>query len=255
MSDDSASPATDDELEELRKQVESKYDFDDFGPRDMAEMTAEEWDAVFDPDSWITGHRLLDRVEADLKHRVADRDVFARIERLDSPDRVAAVSDEGYAVVFEDGTVSGQGTVLRDVEPSVALCSMESYDAPDRPAGEVLPHPDEIAEGTGSLGHTMLLVVGSAVSLMGLGLIGASIAGIGEGSLFGGVFGGVFVLIGLFVFVMVANARLSDRFRAAEYRDRLRAVGRGDGESAIPLEQLETDNSTDETNETPQHGL
>ena len=33
-----------------------------------------------------------------------------------------------------------------------------------------------------------------------------------------------FLLVGVFLFVVVANARLSDRFRSEEYRNRLRAV-------------------------------
>jgi hypothetical protein len=39
-----------------------------------------------------------------------------------------------------------------------------------------------------------------------------------------------FFFFGVFVFLLVANARLSDRFRAEEYRNRLRAVGLEDDE-------------------------
>ena len=39
-----------------------------------------------------------------------------------------------------------------------------------------------------------------------------------------------FLFIGIFLFVVVANARLSDKFRAEEFRNRLRAIGLEDGE-------------------------
>jgi hypothetical protein len=208
--------------EELRRQVEEKYDFENFGPRDMEQMTAEEWDAVFDPETWITGTELLDRVEADLKHRVVSRDVFARVERLTEPDRVVAYSDEGYAVVYEDGSVEGQGTVRRDVEPTVALCSMDDYDVPEMPEGELLPRPAAVPEGSGEFGNLMLQVVAAAQLLAGLVLMGVGL--FTEDPLIG-VAGLGFAFIGLVLFFTVANARLSDRFRADQYRARLRAVG------------------------------
>lgn len=218
------------DLAALRKRVEAEYDFENFGPADMAKMDAEEWDAVFDPESWITGEELLDRVEQDLQSRIATRDVFARLERVreDGEDRLLAYSDEGYAVVHTDGSVEGHGTVLRDVEPTVALCSMEEYDPPEPPADFELPSPERVASGTGELGNTMLQIVAAAQILVGLGLlvawifldlqpgaktlIVAPVAAIG------------FVVVGLFLFLVVANARLSDKFRAEEYRDRLRAL-------------------------------
>lgn len=254
---EAGSDAEEPSVEALRREVEEKYDFDDFGPQDMDRMTAEEWDAVFDPETWITGGELLDRVEADMKQRIADRDVFARVERLSDPDRLIAYSDEGYAVVFEDGTVTGEGIVLRDVKPSVALCSMDEYEVPEPRPGAVLPHPSEVPEGSGTLGHRMMLLVGVAMVLMGVLLIGSVIVGGAERALVGTAFGLVFVVIGLALFVVVANARLSDRFRAEEYRDRLRAVGRGSEERPAVLEELERgENETrDDSDDTPSHGL
>lgn len=227
-----ASPSNETEsepsVEELREQVEEKYDFDDFGPSDMAEMTQDEWDVAFDPGSWITGRELLDRVERDVKQRIADRDVFARLERVDEPNRLIAYSDVGYAVVYEDGTVTGEGTVLRDIKPSVALCSMAEYDPPEMIAGEVLPDPAEINEGSGQLGHRVLQIVGGLLLLMGIILIGVSVIGLlDEAAAVGLGTGLIFTVIGLLLFLVVANARLSDRFRATEYRDRLRAIGAG----------------------------
>ncbi len=166
------SPDTDSEdVEALRKQVEEKYDFDNFGPADMAEMTAEEWDVAFDPDSWITGDELLDRVDRDLRNRVSQRDVFARIERHEDPPRVLAYSDEGYALVYPDGSVEGEGTVMRDVKPTVALASMDSYDVPETVPDNPLPEPEAVPEGGGELGNRMLQVIAGAQLLAGLGLL------------------------------------------------------------------------------------
>jgi len=224
----------------LRREVEEKYDFEAFGPAEMAEMSAEEWEAAFDPETWITGEELLDRVEADLKQRVANREVFARLERHDG--RLVAYSDEGYATVYDDGTVEGRGTVLRDVKPTVALSSMESYDVPESPPEELLPEPQEVPEGSGTLGNTVLQVVAGIQLLAGVVLVGTWLlvsAGVVSppggsvqslnvvGMLVAGIiFGG----LGILLFVVVANARLSDKFRAEEYRNRLRAVDLEPGE-------------------------
>ena len=239
----------------LREQVEETYDFDNFGPHDMAEMTAEEWDAAFDAETWITGADLLDRVDADLRSRVATREVFARIERHHDPERVLAYSDEGYAVVYPDGTVEGQGTVLRDVKPTVALSSMAEYDVPDTPADEPLPSPEEVPEGGGELGNWMLQIIAGVQLLAGLGLlVGGILAGVG---VFGGpgsnaaliiIAGLAFIAIAVVLFLVVANARLSDKFRSAEYRDRLRAVGLDDGERPDFVPTLEPGETADGEN-------
>ncbi len=241
------------DLESLREEVEAKYDFDDFGPADMAEMEREEWEAVFDPDTWITGGELIDRVEQDLQNRIATREVFARLERHPGPDgdRLLAYSDEGYAIVNPDGSVEGEGTVLRDVEPTVALCSMEDYEVPTPPENPTLPDPDDVESGTGEFGNTMLQLVAAAQVLAGLGLIVGSFVldiqpDVPQGSVIGPVIGLLFVLVGVFLFTVVANARLSDRFRAAEYRDRLRAVDEaGDRPEFVPQlgEETEDDRS------------
>ncbi|UPV99496.1 hypothetical protein M0R88_13330 [Halorussus gelatinilyticus] len=223
-------PAGDERDRLSPEEIEERYDFEDFGPRDMAEMTYEEWEAVFDHDSWITGRDLLDRVEADLKNRVADRDVFAVVERIEreGEPQLLAYSDEGYAVVYPDGTVEGSGTVLRDVKPSVALASMESYDVPEMPEGEVLPDPAEVPEGSGQLGNQLMQIIAAAHVLAGVGLFAAWIA-VGL-PIVAAVAALGFFVFGVFVFLLVANARLSDRFRAEEYRNRLRAVGLEDEE-------------------------
>jgi hypothetical protein len=208
--------------EELRAQVDEQYDFEDFGPADMERMSPEEWDAAFDPETWITGDELMERVEADLKAAVVRRDVFARVERLADPDRLVAYSDEGYAVVYADGSIEGSGTVLRDVKPVVALCSMEEYTPSEMPDGDLLPDPMEVPEGSGEQGNLMLQLIAGAQGIAGLVLFGA---GILDGSPLLVVAGLGFLLITFILFFTVANARLSDKFRAEEYRNRLRAIG------------------------------
>ncbi|ELZ91712.1 hypothetical protein C440_15399 [Haloferax mucosum ATCC BAA-1512] len=236
--DDSPSPDADtdasvseDELAALRQAVESKYDFDNFGPADMAKMTAEEWEAAFDPDSWIVGEALLDRVEQELRYRIAIREVFAVLERVteNGDPRILAYSDEGYAVVYPDGSVEGEGTVLRDVKPTVALCSMDDFDVNDAPETVRLPEPEEVAQGTGDFGNRMLQIVAFGQLLGGVALIGAWIYLGDYKEIIAPVVGIGFILVGIFLFVVVANARLSDRFRAEEYRNRLRAMGVEDG--------------------------
>jgi hypothetical protein len=219
------------DVQALRRQVEEKYDFDNFGPADMAEMTVEEWEAAFDPDSWIVGEELLDRVEADLRNRVATRDVFAVVERYiqEGEPRLVAYSDEGYAVVHPDGSVEGEGTVLRDVTPSVALCSMDDYEVGEPSADGSLPAPEEVPEGSGELGNLMLQAVAVAQVLGGLALLGAWLA-TDLDTIVAPVAALFFLLIGFFLLLIVANARLSDRFRSEEYRRRLRSVGLEDGE-------------------------
>jgi hypothetical protein len=230
------------ELEALRREVEEKYDFENFGPKDMAQMTVEEWEAAFDPDSWIVGTELLDRVEKELYNRIAMREVFAVVERYTSEGepRLVAYSDEGYAIVYPDGSLEGEGTVVRDVTPTVALCSMDDYDVADPPANVRLPSPDEVPEGSGEFGNLMLQVVAFVQVLGGLALLGAWLV-TDLNTIVAPVAALFFLLIGFFLFFVVANARLSDRFRSEEYRNRLRAVGVEDGERPDFLPPLDED--------------
>jgi hypothetical protein len=213
------------DLAELRERVEAEYDFDDFGPEDMIQMSAEEWDAAFDPETWITGGRLLDRVDTELKSRIARREVFGLLERVreDGEERILVYSDEGYAIVRPSGEVSGRGTVLRDVEPLVAMAAMEEYDVPEPPDDWSLPHPDAVPEGTGEFGNLMIQVVAGVQLLAGVVLLAASVV-MDLSTIVAPAMGLAFLLVGVFLFAMVANARLSDRFRSEEYRDRLRAL-------------------------------
>lgn len=235
-------------LEELRAAVEEKYDFDDFGPADMARMTPEEWDVSFDPDSWVTGPELLDRVEDELKSRIARRDVFAVLERVhqDGVQRILAYSDSGYALVYPDGTIEGRGTVLEDVKPTVALCSMPEYDPADPPANYHLPEPEAVPEQSGELGNLVMQVIALIQLVAGVVLIGAWLLGPLE-TLVAPAVGLIFLAIGVFLLAMVANARLSDRFRAEEYRDRLRSVHLEPGEfpDFVPDGLVRIDSETD----------
>ena len=270
-----------DPVEELRARVEEKYDFDDFRPRDMAEMSPEEWDAVFDPETWITGPELLDRVEDDLRTRIAYREVFAMVERqrpgeFEGPDaddgprsdaaggepdaeavdaehttddagRVLAYSDEGYAIVYPDGSVEGRGTILRDVKASVALCSMPDYEVPEPPADASLPNPEDVPEGSGDLANRLVQFIAgaqivSALVLIVWGALFAPPSPEGQTNRVAAIIVGLLFLgFGVFLLFMVANARLSDRFRAEEYRERLRNIeaGLAPEERERPIEEVE----------------
>jgi len=240
------------DIDALRREVESKYDFENFGPSDMAQMSAEEWEAAFDPDTWIVGPELLDRVEQDLKSRIQRREVFAVLERFEEggEERLIAYSDEGYAVVTPDGSVEGQGTVLRDVKPTVALCSMDTYEVEDAPEDVSLPSPADVPEGTGQLGNNLLQFTAFAQILVGVGLVvvwlftDAIPTPGGYVDLVAPMIALIFIGIGLFLFMVVANARLSDRFRAEEFRDRLRAIGVEDGDRPEFLPPLGDDAET-----------
>ena len=229
----------DEELDELRAAVDEKYDFDDFGPAEMAQMSGDEWEAAFDPETWITGERLLDRVEADLKAKIAAREIFAVVERDDT--QLVVYADTGYAVVSADGTVEGEGGVRRDVEPVVAMCSMEEYEVAEPPADYELPSADEVPEQTGEFGNLMIQLIAGGQLLGGLALVGAFLFRFVE-TIIAPVVGGLFVIVGIGLFALVANARLSDRFRAEQYRNRLRAVEAG----GIDRPEIEGD-AADET--------
>lgn len=231
-SSDRDEESTDEDVEasDLRERVEEEYDFEEFGPQDMQDMSGEEWEAAFEADSWITGSELLDRVESDLRARIERRDVFAVLEReqTENGERLVAYSDEGYAIVWPNGTVEGRGTVRRDVEPVVALCSMESYE-PDSPGGKgELPDPDAIGRGGSELGNRVMQIVGVVQLLAGVGLLIGWV--VFQLEVFVPIVAVGFILFGLFILILVANARLSDRFRAEEYRQRLEAAGAGSQE-------------------------
>ncbi|RJX49383.1 DUF7319 domain-containing protein [Halonotius pteroides] len=227
----------DEELDELRATVEEKYDFDEFGPAEMAQMSGDEWEAAFDPETWITGKRLLDRVESDLKSKIAAREIFAVVERDDS--QLVVYADTGYAVVSADGTVDGEGGVRRDVEPVVAMCSMDEYEVSEPPANYELPAADQVPEQTGEFGNLMIQLIAGGQVIGGSALLGAFILRLVE-TVVAPVVGGLFLIVGIGLFALVANARLSDRFRAEQYRSRLRAVEAG----GIDRPEIEGDDGT-----------
>lgn len=237
--------------ETLREAVEAKYDFDDFRPADMAEMSVEEWEAVFDPDTWITGTALVDRVEAELAGRIADGELFAVVERhtVEGEPRLLVYTDAEYAVVHPDGSVTGEGAVRREVEPVVALCSMESFEVANPPADAGLPDPSTVQPGSGDLGHRLLLAVAVIQVVAGVVLLVSPVfvrLGPGAGALTA-VIGLIFVGVGVLLGVLVANARLSDRFRAAEYRERLEAAGVGSDERPSFLPTMDETEAAGET--------
>lgn len=237
--------------DELRRRVEETYDFDNFGPEDMAEMSPEEWDVAFDPDTWITGDELLERVEAELKTRIADRDVFAVLEyaEVDGERALVAYSDTDYAIIYPDGTVEGRGTVVRDVKPTVALCSMDEYDVAEPPDHWQLPDPEEIPESGSELGNWMLQLLAATQLLIGIAtLVVWPIIGARDNLILLPV-GIGFVFIGLVLFTMVANARLSEKFRVQQYRQRLRSIGTASDErpTFLPIEDEAFETATEPT--------
>jgi hypothetical protein len=224
--------------------VAERYDFENFGPADLRRMDLEEWEAAFDPDSWITGPKLLDRVEDELRSRVADREVFAVIERPEAT-TLLAYSDEGFARVDADGGVTGSGTVLRDVKPTVALCSMPEYEVAEPPEDASLPDPAGVPDSGGQLGNWMLQAIAASMLLAGVGLLAAAVVGsLGGTAIVAVVAGLAFLVAGVFLFATVANARLAGRFRAEEFRNRLRAAGVDDTARPAVLDDL--DNLDDE---------
>ena len=240
----SSNPTPDDEesLQALRREVEEKYDFDSFGPADMAEMSVEEWEVAFDTDSWVTGEELLDRVEADLRSRVADRDVFAVVERTAADDKVVAYSERSYAVVHPDGSVEGEGAVFQDVKPSVALASMPEYDVSEPTADDSLPDPETVPIETGGLGNVMLQIIAAVFALAGLFLIVSPIiTDLGGATIIAIFVGFLFLVVALGLLLAVANSRLSARYRAEEYRQRLRGAGVGNDERPefLPIDDSE----------------
>ena len=226
-------------VEALRREVEERYDFEAFTPDDMAEMSPEEWEAVFDPETWITGEALLSRLETDLRRRVSERDLFAVVDRPD--DRVVAYSDRGYAIVHGSGRVEGEGAILREIEPIVALCAMEEYEVTEPSVERPLPDPEAVDVGSGRLGHVLLQSVATAQVLGGVGLLVAPLFTTlpGRGTVVLTTAAGLgFLVFGVVLFVLVANARLSGRFQAEEYRNRLEAagVGRDERPDFVPID-------------------
>ncbi|MEF8831283.1 MAG: hypothetical protein V5A23_07085, partial [Halobacteriales archaeon] len=171
--------------------------------------------------------------------RVADRDVFAVVERVhgDRP-RVVAYSDRSYAVVHPDGSVEGEGAVLRDVKPTVALASIPDYEVPDVPDDAGLPSPDAVGGTRSSLGNRMLQFVAAALVVSSLVLFGATVfTDLGGAGIVAATTGLVFLVVGVALLFTVANARLSSRYRTEEFRERLRGAGveQGDRPAFLPV--------------------
>jgi hypothetical protein len=94
----------------------------------------------------------------------------------------------------------------------------------------------------------MLQITAAIQLLAGVGLLIAWIA-LDVETILAPVVGLGFVLAGAFLFLVVANARLSDRFRAEEYRNRLRAVGLESGERPdfLPIESEDPEDFEDDS--------
>lgn len=215
--------------------------FENFGPAEMRKLSPDEWEEAFDPDSWITGRELIGRVERDLKSRIAFRDLFANV-RLLTDNRLLVYSDNGYAIVKPDGSVTGDGTIYDEVTTSVVLCAMDDYDVPDPPTDWALPKPEAVQERSGELGNIMMQVLAVGLLLAGIVMIVSAAIGVaGRAPIILVIIGFLFLAGSIVLLVIVANARLSARFRAEEYRDRLRRIHAGTNTvpSFVPIDHDE----------------
>ena len=113
--------------------------------------------------------------------------------------------------------------------------------------------PTAVPEGSGEFGNLMIQVIAGAMFLSGA-ILGGGAALSGELGIISGTVGLLFLSAGFLLFFTVANARLSDRFRAEEYRNRLRAVGVGADERPefLPESARETATVPDESTEEEQ---
>jgi hypothetical protein len=99
-----------------------------------------------------------------------------------------------------------------------------------------------LPDAGGELGNRLLQGLAVAMLLAGLVLLGAPLfADLGGSTVIAIVVGLGFVVIAAFLGLVVANARLSARFRSEQYRDRLRAAGvaEGDRPDFLPVDDRE----------------
>jgi hypothetical protein len=132
--------------------------------------------------------------------------------------------------------------------PVVAVCTKEKFKVTEPPANADLPSPKTVKPGSGGLSRRLLLVVGVIRVIAGVVLLVSPVIvrlGPGAGA-FTAVIGLIFVGVGVLLGVLVANARLADRFRAAEYRERLEAAGVGSDQRPAFLPAMDGTEAEDE---------
>jgi hypothetical protein len=123
----------------------------------------------------------------------------------------------------------------------------------DPPADGSLPEPREVVEGSGEFGNLMLQIVAGVQVAVGVGLLVAWLALPSLSTVVAPIAAIGFLVIGFFLFLVVANARLSDRFRVEEFRNRLRALDEADEQWADVLPEDLRDAVDDGTADPDEH--
>ena len=180
----------------------------------------------------IVGKELLNRVDLDIKDRISRRNIIAAIEtiHIDDEENLLIYDDAGYALIALDGSVSGMGSIRTEIENIVVLCSMDTYDVPELPAGDFSLNIDAPSKSSSGIGNKLLQILASSFLVIGILLLFSPLfvnfPRPGSGILTS-VSGFGFIFTGLFLLLGVVHSRLSDRFRSTEYADRLKKIGIG----------------------------
>ena len=195
-------------------------------------LTTPDPDFPSDLEFSIVGKELLNRVDLDIKDRISRRKIIAAIEtiHIDDEENLLIYDDAGYALIALDGSVSGMGSIRTEIENIVVLCSMDTYDVPELPAGDFSLNINTSSKSPSGIGNKLLQILASSFLIIGILLLFSPIfvnfPRPGSGILTT-VSGFGFILTGLFLLLVVVHSRLSDRFRSMEYTDRLKKNGIG----------------------------
>ena len=195
-------------------------------------LTPPDSDLPSDLEFSIVGKELLNRVELDIRDRISRRNIIAAIEtiHIDDEENLLIYDDAGYALIALDGSVSGMGSIRTEIENIVVLCSMDTYDVPELPAGDFSLNIDAISKSSSGIGNKLLQILASSFLIIGILLLFSPLfinfPRPGSGILTT-VSGFGFIFTGLFLLLVVVHSRLSDRFRSTEYADRLKKIGIG----------------------------
>ena len=193
-------------------------------------LTPLDSDLPLDLEFSIVGKELLNRVDLDIKDRISRRNIIAAIEtiHIDDEENLLIYDDAGYALIALDGSVSGMGSIRTEIENIVVLCSMDTYDVPELPAGDFSLNIDAPSKSSSGIGNKLLQILASSFLIIGILLLFSPLfvnfPRPGSGILTT-VSGFGFIFTGLFLLLVVVHSRLSDRFRSTEYADRLKKIG------------------------------
>ena len=121
----------------------------------------------------IVGKELLNRVDLDIKDRISRRNIIAAIEtiHIDDEENLLIYDDAGYALIALDGSVSGMGSIRTEIENIVVLCSMDTYDVPELPAGDFSLNIDAPSKSSSGIGNKLLQILASSFLIIGILLL------------------------------------------------------------------------------------